>query len=245
MAERFWEGVTPATRVIFFSHITSATALRLPAEAICARARQAGILTVVDGAHVVGQVPLDLQAVGADFYTSNGHKWLCSPKGSAFLYARPERQSLIQPLVVGWGWGQERPFDFGSDFLDFLQWMGTDDPSAYLSVPAAIQFQAEHDWPKVRQDCHEMLNEALGRIGRLTGLPSPYPAEYGYAQMAVAPLPPVGDLRAFKSHLFDHYRIEIPCLEWGGRRFIRPSIQGYNTAADIDRLLAALKEMLG
>jgi isopenicillin-N epimerase len=246
LVEQFWLGVTPRTKVIFLSHITSPTAIRLPVEAICARAREAGILTLIDGAHAVGQLPLDVAAVGADFYTSNAHKWLCAPKGSAFLHVRPECQRLIEPLAVGWGWGEDRPASYGSDFLDYLQWLGTDDYSAYLSVPAAIQFQTDHDWPAVRKACHLLLTESLEQISDLTGLPPVYPAgdDTFYSQMAIAPLPPIADLSAFKARLYDEHRVEAPCIDWNGRPFIRLSIQGYNSRADVDILLAALRALL-
>ncbi len=244
MVDAFWQGVTPRTRVIFMSHITSPTALRLPVEAICARARATGILTVIDAAHAVGQIPLDLPAIGADFYTSNAHKWLCAPKGAAFLYARREVQPLLEPLVAGWGWGEERALTFGSDFLDSFQWPGTDDFSAYLSVPAAIRFQEEHDWPAVRARCHELVRQAIGRIGELTGLPGVYADDTGYAQMAAAFLPPIADLAAFKKRLYQEFRVEIPVTRWNDRPFIRVSIQGYNTEADVDTLIAALRVLL-
>lgn len=244
MVEALWRGVTPRTKVIFMSHITSPTALRLPVEAICQRARAAGILTVIDAAHAVGQIPLDLAAIGADFYTSNAHKWLCAPKGAGFLYAHREAQRLIEPLIVGWGWGEDRALTFGSDFLDAFQWPGTIDFSAYLSVPAAIRFQEEHNWSAVRARCHEMAGQALDRIGELIGLPGVYAGDSDYAQMAIAPLPPIGDLPAFKRRLYDDYRIEIPCIQWGDRQFIRISVQGYNTDDDIDALLAALEAVL-
>lgn len=245
MVERLWQGVTSRTRVIFLSHITSSTALHLPVEAICARARDAGILTLIDGAHAPGQIPLDLQAVGADFYTGNAHKWLCAPKGSAFLYTRPEKQSLIEPLVVGWGWGEERTFTFGSDYLDYLQWLGTNDVAAYLAVPAAIRFQAEYGWPAVRRRCHALVRQALRRICALVELPSIYPGDAGfYYQMAVAPLPPVEDVAAFKARLYQEYQVEIPCIQWNQHHFIRVSVQGYNGQEDIDALLAALRKIL-
>lgn len=244
LVDTFWQGVTPRTRVIFLSHISSSTALRLPVARICARARAEGILTVIDGAHAPGQIPLDLEAVGADFYTGNAHKWLCAPKGSAFLYTRPESQKVIEPLVVGWGWGEERAISFGSDYLDYLQWLGTNDLAAYLSVPAAIAFQEDHGWPAVRDHCHTLLQAALARISQLTGLPSPYPVDRLYRQMAVAPLPPIADLAAFQFRLYDQFRVEIPCIEWQGRQFIRISIQGYNRAEDVSALEAALATLL-
>ena len=242
--ETFWEGVTAKTKVIFLSHITSATAVTFPVSLICQRAREAGILTVIDGAHAPGQIPLDMQAIGADFYFGNCHKWLCAPKGAAFLFAQPERQHLLDPLVIGWGWGAERSFSFGSDYLDSLQYLGTDDLSSYFSVPAAIAFQEKHNWKAVRQACHTLLSEAVAEINQLTGLDSPYPDESFYHQMAVVPLPPQPDLAAFKSRLYDEFRVEVPGIQWQDAQFIRISIQGYNRREDVETFIGALQELL-
>jgi isopenicillin-N epimerase len=122
--DQFWQGVTAQTRVIFLSHITSSTALRLPVTEICQLAKEKGILTVIDGAHAPGQIPIDMEAIGADFYFGNAHKWMCSPKGAGFLFTRPEKQQLIDPLVVSWGWGENREVSYGSDYLDYMQWQG-------------------------------------------------------------------------------------------------------------------------
>jgi isopenicillin-N epimerase len=248
VVEQLWAGVTPRTRVIFISHITSQTALQLPVAAVCERARAAGILTIVDGAHAPGQIPVDVEQIGADWYIGNCHKWLMAPKGSAFLYTRPELQHLVEPLVVGWGWGNNAPFDTGSHYLDNVQWWGTHDPAAFLSVPAAIEFQKARDWPSVRRACNALLTQALARIGELTGLPSPYAEHDGVyprmaPQMGVARLPRIDDLPAFKERLRKDYRIEVPCIEWKNRHFIRVSVQGYNTQTDIDRLLCALESL--
>jgi isopenicillin-N epimerase len=237
-----WKGVTPRTRILFLSHITSPTALIFPVEQVIRRAREAGILTVIDGAHVPGHLPLALDELGADFYGGNLHKWLCAPKGAGFLYARPEVQSLLKPLVVSWGYEPEMPS--GSTFIDYYEWWGTRDPAAFLSVPAAIQFQQEHDWANVQKACHELAAEALARINDLTGLPGLHVGEGWFGQMVAASLPDETDILTLKRRLYDDYRIEVPLIEWDGRKLIRVSIQGYNTRRDVDHLLRALKESL-
>jgi isopenicillin-N epimerase len=244
-AEYFWNGVTPRTKIIFLSHITSFTALRMPVEDICKRAKEAGIITVIDGAHAPGQIRLDLETTGADFYIGNCHKWMLSPKGSGFLYARREMQHLLEPLVVSWGWGDNSPYTTGSDFLDNLEWWGTKDSSAYLAVPAAIKFMEDHDWPDVQRNCHAILKEAILSICDFTGLDPMYPENSDlYNQMAAVPLPHINDLPAFQAQLYDRYRIEVPCIQWEDMQFIRISIQGYNTWSDSRYLVNALKETL-
>ncbi len=240
LVEALWQGVTPRTRVIFLSHITSPTALILPVQAICQRAREAGILTVVDGAHAPGQIALNLEELGADFYTGNCHKWLCSPKGAAFLYARPERQALLDPLVVSWGWESPRPGP--SPFLDYFEWIGTVDPAPLLSVPEAIRFLEEWEWPAVREACHRLGVTTRARIQELTGLPPLCPETSDWwAQMFAAPLPvPPESALAIRDRLWEEFRIEAPVLEWEGRTLIRVSVQAYNSPAQMDRLLEAL-----
>jgi isopenicillin-N epimerase len=243
--EQFWLGVTPRTRLIFLSHISSSTALRFPVEAICIRARQAGILTFIDGAHAPGQISLDLEAIGADFYTGNCHKWMMAPKGAGFLYTRRERQRLIEPLVVSWGYCADEKTTTGSQYLDYLEWTGTRDPAAMLAIPAAIQFMQDYRWDEVRLNCHELLSQAVRRIGDLTGLTPIYPeGQDFFGQMAVAPIPPVTDPVKLKSRLYDEFRIEIPITEWDSKFFLRISVQGYNTQDDIDALIEALEVLL-
>lgn len=240
----FWAGVTARTKAIYLSHITSPTALRLPVEAICQRARAAGILTIVDAAHSPGQIPVDLQAMGADIVFGNCHKWMLAPKGAGFLYARPEIQPLIHPLVVSWGYRPTPESTTGSRFLDLLQWTGTKDPAAALTVPAAIGFMNDHHWEEVRVRCHRLLRGAMERICALTDLPPCYPLDSDfYSQMGIAPLPRA-DLVALKARLYDEYKIEVPLIEWQDRQFIRVSVQGYNTQDDIESLVSALKVLL-
>ncbi len=243
--DSLWSRVTPRTRVIFLSHITSPTALIFPLDEIIKRARAAGIITVIDGAHVPGQIPLHLDSLGADFYGGNLHKWLCAPKGAGFLYARPEMQNLLKPLVVSWGYESETPS--GSAFVDQHEWWGTRDIAAFLSVPAAIEFQAKHKWDDVRAACHELVKDAQTRICDLTGLAPLHASRQSdswFAQLTAAPLPVDSDLAALKSRLYDEYRIEIPLIAWKDMKLIRVSIQGYNSKRDVDHLLKALSVLL-
>lgn len=243
----FWSGVTSRTRIVFLSHITSPTAIIFPIQEIIKRAREAGIITIIDGAHVPGQLSLNLDSLGVDFYGGNLHKWLCAPKGAGFLYARPEMQHLLKPLVVSWGYESETPS--GSNFVDQHEWWGTRDVSAFLSVPAAIEFQAKHDWDKVRLACHELAQDAQTRICKLTGLEplSSVESDSGqawFAQMVTAPLPEDTDIVSLKKRLYDEYKIEVPLIDWNSHKLIRVSIQGYNTKKDVDYLLFALSRLL-
>jgi isopenicillin-N epimerase len=244
MLELFWQGVTGRTKLIFISHITSPTALLLPVNAICQRAREQGILTLIDGAHAPGQIPLNLDQLGANFYTGNCHKWLLSPKGAGFLYADPSVQHMIEPLIVSWGYQTDPTKSSGSRYLDLLTWTGTHDPAAYLSVPDAIQFQQENHWHQVQQDCHELLIKYLPKFSALTGYPVLYHYDNQYQQMACIEIPHIRNLELFKSLLYDQFRIEIPTIDWNRRHFLRISFQAYNQASDLAALLEALAYMI-
>ncbi|HNP74216.1 MAG TPA: aminotransferase class V-fold PLP-dependent enzyme [Kouleothrix sp.] len=238
--DQLWAGVTPRTKVIFLSHISSPTALIFPLAEVCRRARAAGITTVIDGAHAPGQIDLALDALGADFYTGNCHKWMCAPKSAGFLFARPECQALLEPLIVSWGWRSETPGE--SQFLDYFEWRGTHDPAAYLSVPAAIEFMATRDWPAVRAACHALLLDAEARIVALSGA-QPISHPDMFAQMRTIPLPPC-DLGALKARLWDEFQIEAPQVGWNGGHYIRVSVQCYTSPNDLDRLVGALQQLL-
>ena len=245
IVEQLWRGVSLHTKVIFFSHITSPTSHTFPVQWICKRAREAGIITVIDGAHAPGQLTLDLYSLQVDFYVGNCHKWMLSPKGAGFLYARPDVQNLIEPLIVSWGYQSNFTSPRESSFIDLLQWSGTKDPAAALSVPAAIGFMRENHWEQVRASCHQLLYSAIERICDQTGLPPLYPLESDfYLQMGTIPIPKVRDLNELKSRLYNDYKIEIPCIEWNTRHFIRLSVQGYNSNDDIDILVNALSKLI-
>ena len=240
--ERVWAGVTPRTRVLFLSHITSPTALIFPVQELCRRARAAGILCIVDGAHAPGHIPLNLTELGADIYAGALHKWLMAPKGAAFLYARAEAQSWLDPLVVSWGYEAERPGP--SRFVDYHEWQGTRDMSPFLSVPAAIRFQQDHDWDAVRARSHALAVATRDAINALTSQPTIAPSDW-LGQMAAVLLPPETDPEALHRRLWDRHRIEVPAFWWHGRPILRVSFQGYNDEADANALLRALAAEMG
>ncbi len=243
LVETLWAAVTPRTRVLFLSHITSPTALILPVAEICRRAREAGILTLIDGAHAPSHLDVDLEAVGADFYTGNFHKWACAPKGAAFLHARPEAQGLLEPLVISWGWEPEIPGP--SPFIDQIEFWGTRDVTPFLTVPAALDFQAERNWDAVRQRCRRLImatRESLLALPGVQALQAPHPGLLG--QMVAVQLPAGADVLSLKERLYERHHVELPLYLWQNRPILRVSIQGYNGEEDVAALLAALRAEL-
>ena len=217
--------IGPRTRAVSVSHITSPTALVLPVVEICAAARAAGALAIVDGAHAPGQLPLDLDTLGADVYAGNCHKWLCAPKGTGFLWARPEHQSWIEPLVISWGYGADRTF------ADRHGWQGTRDPAAALTIPAAIEAHSAFDLGRCRRVAAS-FHDRLPPCG-------PAPAPQMWATEVATDEP-----EELQRRLFEEHAIEVVVNEWEGRSLLRISIAPYNDASDVERLLAALDSLI-
>lgn len=214
------------TRVVFCSHVEWTSGRVNDVAEACRRARAAGALSIVDGAHAPGQLELSLDAIGADIYAGNCHKWMCSPKGAGFLYVRSGVQHLIDPLVVSWDWEDGRPW------AEQHRWQGTRDPAAYLSVPAAIDFQAEHDWPSVRRRSRRLLEHARDRLA-LEPLTDEFVQMLGF-------LLDVSDPAGLTRRLFAEHRIEVPVIETNRGWVLRVSIQAYNDEDDIEALGQAL-----
>ncbi len=237
--------ITSATKVIFFSHITSFTAQLFPAEEICALARKHGIISVVDGAHAIGQIPLDLQKIKADFYFSNLHKWFFSPKGTAFLYTQPALQKIIKPLITGWGWGKNRELPSGSEYVDSNQFYGTADLSSFLTIPSAVEFYEVNNIATEKQRCNFLVKYFLQEMNKFTAMNSLYTIHPEELMMGVVEIPRKFAKLELKELLYHEFKIEVPVIEWSGKLLIRISVQIYNSKEDVDHFLAVLKELFG
>ena len=248
VADRLLAAITPRTRLLFLSHITSTTALIFPVEDVCARARELGVKTLVDGAHAPAHIPLHLDALGADFYTGNCHKWMCAPKGSAFLHARSEHHADLHATVISWGYAAETSghtgFDAytGSTLMERrLQWQGTRDLSAWLSVPAALDFWHQHLGPRSARESHERAVSLMHQWCQGAGL-SPIGQDDDFGQMVPLPVRH-GNATRLRQQLSDDWGIEVPVTQYGDQTFVRVSVQPYNSEADLARLLAALQAL--
>lgn len=249
--------MTPRTRVLFFSHVLSPTGLVLPAKELCAEARRRGITTVVDGAHAPVLIPLNVSAVGADFYCANLHKWLLAPSGAGFLAIGPGNEDRLQPLHVSWGYHADKyPIgelaqSAGPDARDvygstprtrFLEFEGTRDFCPWLAVPAAIDFQSEYGFDAIRARVAELAAYTRATIGAL-GLPLATPAEPGLSgAMTAFELPRGTSAPTLRKELWAR-RVEIPVIERPNRLLLRVSHHFYTTEAEIDRLAAVLREI--
>jgi len=248
--------VTDSTRLFLIDHVTSPTGLVMPLERLVPALRERGVETLVDGAHAPGMLALDLDALGAGYYTGNCHKWLCTPKGSAFLHVRRDLQPGVRPLAISHGAGLSS--DTLSKFLLEFDWTGTDDFTPALTVPFALRYLAgllPGGWDEIRRRNHELvcagrrvLCEALGveppcpesMLGSLASVPLP---DDPHPEAPVEPLlrqPAIqADLRA--------RGFQVPVVSWPRRpsRLVRISAQLYNRLEDYERLAATLVELLG
>ena len=249
VVEPILAAVSPRTRIALIDHVVSPTGLVFPVERIVAALRERGVETMVDGAHALGMVPLDLRALGAAFYTANAHKWLCAPKGAAMLHVRRDQQALVHPLVISHGY---EPEGRGARFRDEFDWAGTVDPTGWLCIPACIDYLGgllPGGWTELQSrnralalEARALLGEALGvrpgcpdgMVGALAAVPLPRPAP----SAAAAHLDHEGMMTWFRERGIETWLFPWDC---GGRMVIRASAQIYNDAEQYRRLARALK----
>ncbi len=235
----FIQGINKNTKVIFISHITSSTGLIFPAEELCQIARENNIFCIIDGAHVPAHIDLDIKKLNPDIYTGACHKWMCAPKGTAFLYAKKNIQDDINPLVVSWGYDAEIPGV--SKYLDYHQWQGTNDPSPYLTVPDVIAFLKEYNWKDVSLNCRKINIEARKLVNKTLNK-MPISEDEFIGQMSAIEIKCTDSIQLIKK-LYEDFKIVAPIVKWENKMLLRFSIQAYNSMEDIEKLIFAMKKL--
>lgn len=246
---------TERTRIVLIDHVTSQTGLVFPLEKLVAEMNVRGIDTLVDGAHGPGMLDLDIDAIGAAWYTGNCHKWICAPKGAAFLWSREDRLEEIRPISISHG-ANSRRSDRSRYHIEF-DWVGTDDPTAVLAIPRALDFMGKllpGGWSELRRRNHELVVEARDILCEALEIEKPAPDSM-LGSLAAVPLPdgrnnsgvvpalygdPLQDRLLFAHH------IEVPVVAWPSppHRLIRVSAQIYNSREQYEHLARALREEL-
>lgn len=240
VAQRIIDAFTPRTKAVFMSHITSPTGVQLPVETVIAEARKRDIVSVIDGSHVPGHIALNLRELQADIYTANFHKWMCTPKGSAFLYVGPEMQDRIPPLVTSWGTDGTGLKE--STFVDEHEYLGTRDPSAFLTLPAALQWMGESNWLGMQAFSQNLARQAIDRVvDAELGTPITIGSRTQELQMGAAILPAGTNTIALKARLYERYNVEVVVHSWRNVPILRVSAHGHTSSNDVDALIEALK----
>jgi len=216
-------------------HVTSPTGLIFPVEPIVRACNGRGVDVLVDGAHAPAMLPLNVEGIGASYYAGNLHKWAFAPRGAAFLWARPDRQSDVHPTVIS--------HRLGEGFAREFAWQGTRDVTAWLTVPRAVAFLADLGEQRVRDHNHELAVWAHRRLFDRWGVAPLSPADGSMlGSMAAVTLPgpfqamsePEGE--ALQRRLYHAHRFEVPLHRFAGRWLLRVSCQVYNTPAQYERL---------
>ncbi|WP_395054920.1 aminotransferase class V-fold PLP-dependent enzyme [Flavobacterium sp.] len=238
LLDQFLKGCTSKTKIIFINQISSATGLLFPVKEICDKARALGIITIVDGAHVPGHIDLNIEQMNPDYYTGTLHKWMLAPKGSSFLYVKKELQNSIEPLVVSWGYESVFPSD--SQFLDYHEYQGTNDYTAFLTTPKVIEFLENNNWKEKSKVCRKIVLENYKRFCDLLNTEPICPiTEEFLGQMASIPVKTKNGIE-LKNVLYDKYKIQIPVMPLNDRFYIRFSINVYNSEEDLEILYQAI-----
>lgn len=232
--------ITERTKLIVVDHIASSTAAVFPVSDIIALCRRRGVKVMVDAAHSPGMFPVSIRELDPDIWTGNFHKWVCAPKGAAIMYVKRELQKGLHPLVTSHPWL--------ADWSEEFAWTGTHDPTAYLSVPAAIGFMTDIGWDRIRTYNHDLVRRSLPVIAKAAGAEADEPAPF--VSMGTFFLPPETaitpeDSAQLQARLYAEHQIEVPIFAWGKRSMLRISAQIYNRMSDYTKLAAALTEIIG
>jgi isopenicillin-N epimerase len=234
--------ISTKTKLLVIDHVTSPTALVFPLKQIVTGCREKGVEVLADGAHAPGMLPLDVQDIGATYYAANLHKWICAPKGTAFLWVSQDRQSRIHPTVI-------------SHFLDEgftkeFAWQGTRDFSSWLSTPTALDFLNDLGFEKVMSHNHQLATWAQQLLSKAWDTQPLSPLDGSLlGSMATVPLPATLNqlqgpaVQALQQQLYTEFQIETPLVNWAGQQMLRVSCQLYNQPHEYEHVAATILKM--
>ena len=230
--DSFLSKVNQRTKVIFISHITSPSSIVFPVQKICDYCNENNIISIIDGAHVPGHIPLDIKSLNPDFYSGACHKWMCSPKGVSFLYAKKSKQDMIEPLIVSWGYEAEKPSH--SQFLDYLQWQGTNDISAYLTIPSVIDNISDEKWKNKVAVCKENIQKVRKIILEKFDFTEFSKLNYNLQMHSIVHNLQIENI---KDKFYNNYKIQIPINVHNNYSYFRFSFHVYNEISEMEKFI--------
>lgn len=248
ITQAFAKVLSPRTKLIVACHVTSPTGLIFPVKDIVALGHNSGIPVCIDGAHAPGMLPLQLDVLNADFYVGNLHKWICAPKGAAFLYVKPGWQDCVRPLSPAYQLGEG--YHLGTGFQASFDWTGTSDPTAWFAVERALEFFEELGWERVRATNHALVQAGRELLACELGASLPYPDDPRfYGSLAIVPVPlkiepTLKNLTSLSARMRNLHAIEVPFTVQDEQFYVRISGQIYNSLVDYEVLASALKKEL-
>ncbi|MCZ2101925.1 MAG: aminotransferase class V-fold PLP-dependent enzyme [Chitinophagales bacterium] len=237
--DALFSGVTNRTKLIFLSHITSATALIFPVEKVIKAAKLLGIPIFIDGAHVPGHIPLDIHSLDPDYYTGACHKWMMTPKGSSFMYVKKEHQPKIYPLAVSWGYKAAKPS--ASTYIDWHEMSGTMDYAARLCIPQALQFRKDYAWDQIAKQCRSLVIKNAPTFEKILGTQLLAPLDERFIGQMISVQIQSQHPELLYHTLVHEHKIEIPIMQHQDAFYMRYSIQGFNDQQDLDKLFEVIE----
>lgn len=234
---RIAAAVSDRTKLVIVEHIAAESALVFPVREMVRACKAKGATVLVDGAHVPGQLPLDVWSIGADYYVANLHKWAMAPRSSAFMTVAPEHQASLHPAVISWGLDQ--------GFLQEFDWVGTRDPTPWLVAPEGVRFLHDLGFDALLGYNHDLAWHAARSLTDRWGTPLEIPEPAVGCMVSVMTPESVGTTKAdavrLRDRLLFEHDIEVQVHARAGRVWVRVSAQVYNDRADIERLGRAVK----
>lgn len=243
LVEAIMRGVTRRTRFVIIDHIASPTGLVFPISKIVKELQSHQVQVLVDAAHSPGMVNVNMDSLQPDYWTGNFHKWCCAPRGSAGLWVREDHRKTLHPIIASLYLNEKYPYSF--------RWLGTDDYTPYLTVPAALEFMSQLGWDRVRNHNRKLARHGRDYLQKALGTEYPLNPKLDevFEAMTLVRLPQglvktEDDSRLLQARIAEHLGIETCPIAWNGHGYLRLSAQAYNAPFEYEKLASGLQSLL-